>query len=291
MARRHKARRDWHYQPYAREDYVEAITPRTGLILKVHTSNYRIEGFTKEITARELATIARDQGVPLIYDLGSGTSSISGDLGSPHEPTVAEAIAMAPIWSRFSGDKLLGGPQVGVHRRAQRTADAEINRNPMKRALRVDKIRFAALEATLRLYRDPDRLAQRLPTLRPPVATQKCDRDTRLSREGWARSAVKDAGFLFDVVECTSQIGIRRVAAGGCAKRGNRNPNSKAAGAGRTLSRLAAALRQLPVPVIGRIEDQSLILDLRCLEDEAGFVANLDGLTLDSENDATASRA
>src|SRR5215470_16434623 len=148
-----------------KKDYVGALGPKTGLILKVHTSNYHIEGFTKEVGARDISDLARKHKVPLVNDLGSGTLVDLRRWNLAHEPTVAEAVGEGTDLVTFSGDKLLGGPQTGfiVGRKAM---IEKLNNNPMKRALRVDKIRLAALEATLRLYRDPDRLAQTLPTYR-----------------------------------------------------------------------------------------------------------------------------
>jgi L-seryl-tRNA(Ser) seleniumtransferase len=260
------------------KDYAAAIGPATGLVLKVHTSNYRIEGFTAEVSTRALHVLARERIVPLVEDLGSGTLVDLTRWGLAHEPTVAEAIAEGADLVTFSGDKLLGGPQTGfiVGRRALL---AEINRNPLKRALRVDKIRLACLEATLRLYRDPDRLAERLPTLRL-LARPAAEIEAAARRLAPMVAASLGADFMVAVEACQSQIGsgalpVETIASAALAIR----PASGRRGGG-ALEALAASLRRLPLPVIGRIEQQALLLDLRCLEDEAGFIANLAALDL-----------
>src|SRR5262245_17791566 len=188
-----------------RKDYVAAIGDDTGLILKVHTSNYRIEGFTKEVPARELAALARDTKVPVMHDLGSGTLIDLTRFNLKHEPTVAEAVADQVDLVTFSGDKLLGGPQAGFIV-GRKDLIQRINRNPMKRALRLDKIRIAALEATLRLYRDPDRLAERLPTLRL-LARPSATVEAMARRLQPIVSKAVGPDYQVELVACTSRIG------------------------------------------------------------------------------------
>ncbi|CDX23263.1 selenocysteine synthase [Mesorhizobium sp. ORS 3324] len=258
------------------KDYLAATGPATGIVLKVHTSNYRIDGFTAEVSARELSAIARERGVPLVHDLGSGTLIDLTQYGLRHEPTVREAIADGADLVTFSGDKLLGGPQAGFIV-GRKDLLAEVNRNPMKRALRLDKLRLAALEATLKLYRNPDRLVERLPTLRL-LARPAADIAAQARRLAPVLSNVLSDEFAVDVVECRSQVGsgalpLDTLASAGLAI-------SHQSGSGQALETLAAALRALPVPVIGRIERQALMLDLRCLEDEAGLVADLASFSL-----------
>jgi L-seryl-tRNA(Ser) seleniumtransferase len=263
------------------KDYVGAINEKTGLVLKVHTSNYRIEGFTKEVRADELAAIARRHDVPLVNDLGSGTLIDLARFGLAHEPTVAEAIAEGADLVTFSGDKLLGGPQAGfiVGRKALLE---KTNRNPMKRALRLDKMRIAILEATLRLYRDPDRLAARLPTLRL-LARPKAEIVALAERLLPAVASTLGDAFTVAQTDCVSQIGSGALPTETVPSAGLAIRPAAARGGGTALSRLAAALRQLPMPVIGRIEDHALIFDLRCLEDGDKFLANL--AKLDPRND------
>lgn len=269
-----------------KKDYIAAIGAKTGLVLKVHTSNYRIEGFTKEVGARELSELAHARQVPVVNDLGSGTLIDLARYGLTHEPTVREAVAEGADLVTFSGDKLLGGPQAGFIV-GRKELIARIKSNPMKRALRIDKIRLAALEATLKLYRDPDRLAERLPTVRL-LARSKKDIEAAAQRLLPVVAQKLGAGFDVGVTDCASQIGsgalpMEKVLSAGLAIRvagGKRG--------GRALAALSIALRQLPVPVVGRIDDNALILDLRCLDDEKAFVGNLAALDLRSKPDALA---
>jgi L-seryl-tRNA(Ser) seleniumtransferase len=267
-----------------KKDYAGAIGPKTGLILKVHTSNYRIEGFTTEVGARELSALAHEKKVPLVNDLGSGTLIDLARFGLTHEPTVKEAVAEGADLVTFSGDKLLGGPQAGFIV-GRKDLIALVKKNPMKRALRIDKIRLAALEATLRLYRDPDRLAERLPTLRL-LSRDKRNIDATARRLLPLIAAKAGDAFTLAVTDCASQIGsgalpMEKVPSAGLAIRPR-----VAKGGGRAVTALSDALRRLPVPVVGRIENNALILDLRCLDDENAFIANLAALDVPGTSDA-----
>ena len=259
-------------------DFDAAIGPRTGLVMKAHTSNYEIRGFTKSVDEADLARLCRERGVPFAVDLGSGTLLDLSLFGLPHEPTVGETIACGADIVTFSGDKLLGGPQAGV---IVGRADliARIKRNPMKRALRVDKMTIAALAAVLQLYVDTDRLVARLPTLRLLVRTAEEIR--RLAeRLCPCVQAVLESLASVETVDCVSQIGsgalpTREVRSAGLAIR-----PLGAKSRGTILTGIESAFRALPVPVIGRIQDGAFLLDMRCLEDEAGFLAQLGRLSL-----------
>ncbi len=249
------------------KDYRGAIGPETALLLKVHPSNYRIEGFTAEVPAPDLAAIAAEAGVPLMNDLGSGTLVDLTAYGLARETTVREAVAHADLVT-FSGDKLLGGPQAGfIVGRADLIA--AINRHPLKRALRLDKIRIAALEATLRLYRDfrdePSRLADSLPTLR---LLSRPEPEIRALASRLAPLVAARLGLPVEVCPCASQIGSGALPVDTIPSAGLRltGPDPEA---------LSARLRRGPHPILGRIERGAVVLDLRCLTDEEGFLAAL----------------
>ncbi|MFY9641992.1 MAG: L-seryl-tRNA(Sec) selenium transferase [Rhodomicrobium sp.] len=266
------------------KDYEQAVSANAGLILKAHTSNYIVQGFTKSVPAQELAALARAKGVPLVHDLGSGALIDLGRYGLKSEPTAGMALAEGADIVTFSGDKLLGGPQAGIIA-GRKDLIAKIARNPMKRALRLDKIRLAALEAVLKLYRDPDRLPETLPALRAFVRPQS-DIAATASRVRDALAAAACNAYSVRLAECASQIGsgslpLETLPSAGIAIAPAERKNS-----GRRLELLASALRALPIPVIGRIRDGELVLDLRCLDDEPAFLGQLHHLRLDANPSA-----
>jgi L-seryl-tRNA(Ser) seleniumtransferase len=268
------------------KDFADAIGPETALILKVHTSNYRVQGFTAAVPAARLAPLARQHGLPLVEDLGSGTLVGLERWGLPHEPTVAEALKSGADLVTFSGDKLLGGPQAGL---VVGRADliAALATNPLKRALRLDKIRLAALEAVLRLYADPDRLAERLPSLRL-LARPRAEIAALAGRVMPALAEALDGIARVALVETKSQIGSGALPVSMLPSVGLALSPLRASGS--AVETLARHLRSLPVPVIGRIEAGRVILDLRCLEDEAGFTGQLAELATKGELREAASR-
>jgi len=246
-------------------DFEDAITPRTGLVMKVHASNYAIQGFTASVPIHALAAACKARGLPLAEDLGSGALIDLTRWGLPMEPTPRQSIAAGANVVTFSSDKLLGGPQAGLIV-GDKALIAKIKRCPLKRAMRLDKMTIAALEAVLKLYRDPDRLARRLPTLRlltrPLVAIQ-----ATAERVLPCITQVLGDQASVQLLPCKSQIGSGSLPVDRldslCIAIG---PAASSKRAGSFPDRLAAALRGLPVPVIGRVEEGQLRLDLRCLE-------------------------
>lgn len=259
-------------------DFAAAIGPRTGLVMKVHTSNYVIDGFTASAPEPELARLCRERGVPFVVDLGSGTLVDLRAFGLPHEPTPRETIAHGADLVTFSGDKLLGGPQAGIIV-GRGELVARIKRNPLRRALRVDKLRIAALAEVLALAADPDRLRDRLPTLR--ALTRPAEDVRRTAVRVQAALAPRLHGFAaVEVVACESEIGSGALPAQRIPSFAVAAAPLAAKGRGSALKRLSAAFRALPVPVIGRVQDDALLLDCRCLEDAAAdaLIAELGAL-------------
>ena len=252
------------------KDYRQAVNDNTGLLMKVHTSNYSIEGFTKAVDEAALAEIGRELNIPVVADLGSGSLVDLSQYGLPKEPMPQEMIAAGVSLVSFSGDKLLGGPQAGIIV-GKKALIARLQSHPLKRALRADKMTLAALEATLRLYLHPEKLAAELPTLR--LLTRQAEAIRQQGERIQAALAAHYADFDLQVEPCLSQIGSGSLPV-------DRLPGAALTftprdGRGSRLEALAARWRLLPVPVIGRIYDGRLWLDLRCLEDESRFMEML----------------
>ena len=254
-------------------DFADAIGPRTALVLKAHTSNYAVTGFTATVPEQELARIAHAREIPFAVDLGSGALIDLAAYGLPKEPMPQEVLAAGADIVMFSGDKLLGGPQAGLIV-GRRDLIAKLKKDPLKRALRVSKLTLAALEATLRIYASAFRLPERLPTL---ALLARGAEDIRAACERLLPAFAQFAGAdsVARVEGCASQIGSG-------AQPIERLPSyavvlapRAARGSGRSLDAFARRLRALPAPVIGRVQDNAMWLDLRCLRDESTLQSQL----------------
>ena len=259
-------------------DYEAAINAQTALLMKVHTSNYRVQGFTSAVSEAQLAPIAHAHGLPLVTDLGSGALIDMTLHGLPAEPTPRQMLQDGCDLVTFSGDKLLGGPQAGLIV-GSKALVARIKAHPMKRALRMSKLPLAALEATLQLYVRPEHLARELPTLRlltRPLADIEATARTVLPVLHRALAP----RYTVEPVALQGQIGsgslpVERLPSSGLALA----PVDKK-GSGRALEALCTALRNLPLPVIGRIHEDRLLLDMRCLEEVQDFISQIGHLRL-----------
>lgn len=260
-----------------RKDYANAIDADTALLMRVHTSNYRIEGFTNTVPETELATLAEENNIPFVVDMGCGNLIDLKALGLPHEATAQQTLDHGADLVLFSGDKLLGGPQAGIIA-GRSDLVASIKQNPLKRALRLDKVTLAALEATLQLYRNPDELVSTLPTLRLLTRAED-DIRQQADRLGPNVSSHLGDSYRVETASVSSQIGsgalpvevLPSAALSITAVNGEDEP----------LRSLAQRLRQLPKPVIGRLHNGALLLDLRCLEPihEDAFIEQLSEFT------------
>jgi L-seryl-tRNA(Ser) seleniumtransferase len=242
-------------------DYIKAITPDTALLMKVHASNYSVIGFTAEVSLKELVDIGRQHNVPVMEDLGSGSFIDLGRYGLMREPTVQESVASGADVVTFSGDKLLGGPQAGIIVGKKALLD-KIKKNPINRALRIDKMTLAALESTFRLYRDPELAVRTIPTLRmitePLAEIEKKCRKLVLMLEELNSDRVQVRQFNLESRAGGGSLPMLKIP-------------TKCAGlriSGMTVNAVERYFRNHVPPIIGRIEDDFFMMDLRTVHDD-----------------------
>jgi len=246
-------------------DYARAIGDRTGLLFKAHTSNYQLVGFTEEVPLTDLVALGAEHGVTVVEDLGSGVLLDLSAYGLPAEPTVQASLAAGADVVTFSGDKLLGGPQAGIIC-GKRTVISRLRSHPLMRALRLDKMTLAALEATLRLYRDPAVAVKTIPTLRAlTMPSEQCRKQAKfLARAVREVANSSELGAALSIEVCDEMS-----LAGGGSLPGAEIPTTVVALAceGVSATALERQLRALPVPTIARVHEERLLFDVRTLSD------------------------
>ena len=242
-------------------DYENAVNENTALLLKVHRSNYSVIGFTAEVSLKELVSLGARHDMPVMEDLGSGTFIDFSKYGLAKEPTVQESVAAGVDVVTFSGDKLLGGPQAGIIVGKKHILD-QIKQNPLARALRIDKLTLAALEATASLYRDEAKAIRTIPTLR--MLTMKIDElEARASQLREKIEKIDNSRVQIELIKLSSK-------AGGGALPLLELPSIclRIKIAGLSTNKLELTMRRNDPPIIGRIEDDAFIVDPRTLQDE-----------------------
>lgn len=248
-------------------DYHEAISERTALLLRVHSSNFRIIGFTSEVANNELVQLGREHAIPVMEDLGSGCLIDLARFGLAREPTVREVVASGMDIVTFSGDKLLGGPQAGILLGKRQFID-QIKKNPLNRALRIDKFTLAALESVLRLYLDEEQALRDIPTL--AMITEPAEEVARRATRCLIRLQEQHpTACRFELLPVESRVGggampEQAIASWAVAIQ----PETM------KIQLVEKRLRQAPTPVIGRVEEDRLLLDMRTVvEDEIDLLA------------------
>jgi L-seryl-tRNA(Ser) seleniumtransferase len=243
------------------DDYRKAVSGETAMLLHVHTSNYRIIGFTRETTVSELVEIGREYKLPVMSDLGSGFLLDLSLYGLPQEPTVQEVLGAGPDIVTFSGDKLLGGPQAGIII-GRRQYIEKMKRNPLTRAVRIDKMTVAALEATLREFQDKEKAIMEIPTLKMLTVNQEILKKRASELAGLFESVIDKSKAQFKVEKGMSAVG------GGAMPTADL-PTAVVAVSPLNINaaELQAALRRGEPAVMGRVQEDKLILDLRTISD------------------------
>lgn len=244
-----------------RRDYEAAINEQTAMLLKVHTSNFKVIGFTSEVSLEELVSLAAEHNLPVMEDLGSGCFVDLSRFGLAKEPTVQEVVASGVDVVTFSGDKLLGGPQAGIIL-GKRSYIDKIKKNPMNRALRIDKFTLAGLEAILRLYFDEEKVFSTIPTL--AMLSQSRETIDRRAKRLLRRISKPLAPHCRVVVSDVDS----RVGGGALPEQGLKSRAVALEPLEGSVSRLETVLRSAPLPVIGRIEDNRFLLDMRTVSDK-----------------------
>jgi len=247
-------------------DYENAINAETGLLLKAHTSNYSIVGFTTAVSLKDMVALGGQYQLPVMEDLGSGTFIDFSKYGLFKEPTVQESVAAGVDIVTFSGDKLLGGPQAGIIVGKRQILD-RIKQNPLARALRLDKMTLAALESTMRLYRDEEEAMARIPTLRM-IARRKSEIERQARRLAEMLEKIGGGKLAVRLVDLSSKAG-----GGSLPDLDLPSKGVSVRADGFSANRVEAHLRGHKPPVIGRIEEDRYILDLRSVqEDETSII-------------------
>lgn len=243
-------------------DYAAVINERTALIMKVHTSNYRMIGFISEVPLEDLVGLGREKGIPVVEDLGSGSFLDFEPYGLRGEPTVQKAVQAGADMVTFSGDKLLGGPQAGIIV-GRKDLVARCRKNPLTRALRVDKMTLGALEATLHLYRDEREAVKKVPTLRMIAVSAESLRDRAEALAALLREADPGKDFEIVVQPCLSQVG------GGSLPGQDLHSFAVALSSSRfSAMEIEVALRRNQPPIIARIESDRVLMDVRTLQEQ-----------------------
>lgn len=241
-------------------DYEQAIGSETGLLLKVHTSNYAIQGFTSSVSLKELVALGTKFNLPVMEDLGSGSLTVLSDPGLDSEPTVQASVAAGADVITFSGDKLLGGPQAGFIVGKKQVID-QVKKNPLTRALRIDKLTLAAMEATLQLYRD-DADRQKIPTLRMLTMT-KSEMEARANTLKHRLEALKHSRLIIELLDRPSKAGggsLPLIELPSCCVAIRIE--------GISVNAVERSLRSGRPPIIGRIENDMFIMDPRTLQED-----------------------